>query len=509
MTEHHRLHPNEGAQTGDKGLKKDAIGFVDGLIIGIASTAPAYSLAAVIAIVVIGVGVQAPAVLLTAFIPMFLIASAFYYMNRADPDCGTSFSWITRAMGPSLGWIGGWAVCTTGIIVIGSLADVAAYYTYDLLGLEGLRDSKAAVMIFALIIIAVMTAICVIGTELSAAVQRVMIFAQVGALLLFAVVALIKGGALTPELSWFSPFAIDSPNALVLGLLTGVFIYWGWESAVNLNEETSGSDSAPGLAAVFSTVILLVTYVAVTTAVVAFAGLDRVGQFEDDPGIFGALGTDVLGSPLDKLVVLAIVTSALASTQTTILPASRTSLSMARQGAFPESLGRIHPRFLTPHVGTIAIGVIAAVWYGVFNSLSQNFLYDSLTALSLMIAFYYALTGLACAVYYRRELTKSVKNLLFIGVGPLVGAAILAFLFVKALLEYSKTDQSYSGDALFGLAIPAVLGLGLIILGVILMLFWRAGGHERFFSRRPETVDPDVAAGRKLGVAAVPEEAVT
>jgi amino acid transporter len=260
---------------------------------------------------------------------------------------------------------------------------------------------------------------------------------------------------------------------------------------------------------VFSTVILLVTYVAVTTAVVAFAGLDRVGQFEDDPGIFGALGTDVLGSPLDKLVVLAIVTSALASTQTTILPASRTSLSMARQGAFPESLGRVHPRFLTPHVGTIAIGVIAAVWYGVFNSLSQNFLYDSLTALSLMIAFYYALTGVACAVYYRRELTKSVKNFIFIGVGPLVGAAILAFLFVKAVLEYSKTDQSYSGDALFGLAIPAVLGLGLILLGVILMLFWRAGGHERFFSRRPETVDPDVAAGRKLGVAAVPEEAVT
>ena len=58
----------------DKGLKKDAIGFVDGLIIGIASTAPAYSLAAVLAIVVVTVGVQAPAVLLTAFVPMFLIA---------------------------------------------------------------------------------------------------------------------------------------------------------------------------------------------------------------------------------------------------------------------------------------------------------------------------------------------------------------------------------------------------------------------------------------------------
>ena len=102
------------AERSEHGLKKDAIGFVDGLIIGIASTAPAYSLAAVLAIVVVLVGVQAPAVLLASFVPMFLIASAFYYMNRADPDCGTTFSWVTRAMGPALGWVGGWAITTTG-----------------------------------------------------------------------------------------------------------------------------------------------------------------------------------------------------------------------------------------------------------------------------------------------------------------------------------------------------------------------------------------------------------
>jgi amino acid transporter len=239
MTEHPSGR-DTAAEAGDPGLKEDAIGFVDGLIIGIASTAPAYSLAAVLAIVVVGVGVQAPAVLLASFVPMFLIASAFYYMNRADPDCGTCFSWVTRAMGPSLGWVGGWAVATTGILVIGSLAQVAAYYTFDLFGLDALRDSTAANVVFTLLIIAVMTTICVLGTELSAMVQRIMIFLQVGALLLFAVVALVKGGALTPELSWFSPFAIDSLNALILGVLTGVFIYWGWESAVNLNEETSG-----------------------------------------------------------------------------------------------------------------------------------------------------------------------------------------------------------------------------------------------------------------------------
>jgi amino acid transporter len=241
--------------------------------------------------------------------------------------------------------------------------------------------------------------------------------------------------------------AIGFLDGLVIGISSTAPAYWGWESAVNLNEETEDSDSAPGLAAVFLTVILLGTYVITTIAVVSYAGLDRIAEFEDDAGIFGALATDVLGSPLDKLVVLAIITSALSSTQTTILPASRTTLSMARQDAFPAAFGKVHPRYMTPHVSTIVIGAVAAVWFGVLFPLSENFVYDSLTALSLMIAFYYALTGIACAIYYRRELTKSVK-------------------------------------------------------------IWRAGGHRAFFGRKLEIVDPDVAAGHKVGIAAVAEEAV-
>ena len=169
-----------------------------------------------------------------------------------------------------------------------------------------------------------------------------MILLQVGALLLFAVVALYKvydgsapEGSTKPELDWLSPFAIDSTSTLVSALLIGVFIYWGWESAVNLTEETRDSARAPGLAAVVSTVILLVTYVVVSIAVLAYAGLETLAEYDDDDAIFAVLGSDVLGSPLDKLVILAIVTSAIASTQTTIIPSSRTSFSMGRQSALP------------------------------------------------------------------------------------------------------------------------------------------------------------------------------
>jgi amino acid transporter len=493
-----------GPEVTEHGLKSDAIGFRDALIIGLASTAPAYSLAAVIGLVVVTVGVQAPAVLLASFIPMFFVATAFYYMNRADQDCGTTFSWVTRAMGPTAGWIGGWAICVTGILVIGSLADVAARYTYLLFGLDGAAGSKSAVTTLAVIYIAAMTLICVLGTELSARIQDVMIIAQVGALLLFAVVALVRvfggtaqEGSLTPELSWLSPFAVPDAGALIQGLLIGVFIYWGWESSVNLTEETENSASAPGLAAVFSTVILLVTYLSVAVAVVAFAGLGTVEEFADDDAILSTVATGVLGSPWYLLVVLSVLTSALASTQTTILPASRTTLSMARAQALPAALGKVHPRFLTPHVSTIVIGVLATVWYVPLNLISENFLFDTLSALSLMIAFYYALTGYACAIYYRKELLKSVKNFLFIGVAPVLGATLLGYLFVVSLIELADPGASYTGGSLFGLGLPLIIGVGFLVLGAILLVIWRFfGDHERFFDRRPETVPPEVAAGR-------------
>ena len=74
------------AGRGDKGLKQDALSFFDVLIFGVAAVAPVYSIAAVIGLITVAVGVQARAVLLASFVPMFLVAAGFYYMNRADPD---------------------------------------------------------------------------------------------------------------------------------------------------------------------------------------------------------------------------------------------------------------------------------------------------------------------------------------------------------------------------------------------------------------------------------------
>lgn len=425
----------EGAAPADQGeephLKADAISFADGLAIALASTAPAYSLAAVIGSIVVLVGLQAPAALLVAFVPMFFIAAAFFYMNKADQDCGTCFAWVTRAIGPRTGWMTGWAICVTGILVVGSLADVAASSFFDLIGADALMNSDAAVTATAVLLMVAMTGVCVWGTEISANLQKVLMVIQIVPLVLFIVVALIKvwlgdapSGSIDPSLSWLNPFEIPA-GALSGAMLLAVFIYWGWESAVNLNEETEGDVDKPGLAGVISTTLLLITYVGVAFAIVAWGGVSGAEKFDDNAAILATYAKQVLGGTLGLLVLLSVVVSALASTQTTILPSSRTSLSMARAEAMPRPFGTISGRFFTPVVSTATIGALAILWYVPAKLISENFLLDSLSALSLMIAFYYAMTGYACAFYYRHELLKSVRNLLFVGVAPVVGALML------------------------------------------------------------------------------------
>ena len=71
-----------------------------------------------------------------------------------------------------------------------------------------------------------------------------------------------------------------------------------------------------------------------------------------------------------------------------------------------------------------------------------------------MISFYIGLTGFACAIYYRRELLRSVKNFFFIGVGPTLGGAILFYLLIKNGIELSDPANSESGNSWFGLGPP-------------------------------------------------------
>ncbi len=483
----------------DKGLKKNAIGYLSNIVIGVASTAPAYSLAATLGGIVAvgalngvgGVGLHAPAVLLVSFVPMLLIAAAYKYLNRADPDAGTTFAWTTRALGPATGWVNGWAIFLADVIVMASLAQIAAVYTFKLFSWEAAAESKGAVVAAAILWIALMTWICYRGIELSARIQQFLLGAEITILGLFSVVALVKvyssnpSGSVKPSLSWFDPTALPF-NTLIVGVLLGVFIYWGWDSGVAVNEESEDPNEGPGRAAVVSTLLLLVIYMVVSCAAQAFHGRSFLEANESD--VLSALGKPVLGGVLYKLLIVAVLTSASASTQTTILPTARTTLSMAHWKAVTALLGRVHKRYLTPTVSTLGMGAVSIAVTVPLLLLSEHVLTDSITAIGFPICFYYGFTGIACAVYYRRELFKSAHNFLLLGLAPLTGGLMLFYVFYKALVFYGETEHVESSPIL-GITLPIWMGVGGLLLGVVLMLISRPFFRE-FFSRKTETARP-------------------
>ena len=467
----------------DKGLKKNALSFLSSLTIAVSSTSPAYSIAATLGPIAGFAALGTPGIMILAFIPMLFIAVACYHMNRADPDCGTTFSWVTRSMGPRAGWMGGWSVIVANILVMPSLADISGRYSFRLFGI--VDPSALQVGIAGVAWIIVITGICYLGISLSARTQQVLLGAEMVVLVVFASAALWQVYAGNPpadaqpvSLNWFNPLHIGDFNKFTEAMVLAVFIYWGWDSCISVNEETKDPLTAPGQAAVVSTIILVGLYTFVAVAAVAVAGPGLFSQNGSD--VLAPLGLTVLGASLGKILILAVLTSALASTQTTVLPAARMALSMAHAGAVPRRFGEIHPRHLSPSFATLTMGAVSIVWYVGLTILSADVLADSITALGLVIAFYYGLTGFACVIYYRHELFRSARNFVSMGVLPATGGVIMAILLVKACLAPGDADA----NSVLGVGGPVVFAIAAVLTGLLLMML--AHSHlPDFFRRKP------------------------
>jgi amino acid transporter len=501
----------------DKGLKSGALGLVSSVVMGVASTAPAYSLAATLIFVVITVGVKAPSVAVLAFIPMLLCSIGYSELNKADPDCGTTFTWGARAFGPKTGWAGGWAIVAADILVMASLAQVAGQYVFILFGANGIGQNPTStyVLLVGIAWIIAMSYICYRGIEVSAWFQRILLSVEVVMLLVLSVVALAKqashhapAGNLNPSFSWLLPTHL-SLSAFIGGLILMLFIYWGWDTAVAVNEETKDKNKTPGRAAVISTVLLLVTYAIVIFSVQAYAGIGSSGvgltntahEFDAlsvlGSSIFGGGG---VGTFLSKLLVLMVLSSAAASTQTTILPTARTTLSMAAYRAIPASFAKIHPKYLTPTISTIVMGLISIALYIPFNYFAMgNNIADAVTAIGLYIAFYYGLTAFECVWYYRATLFKSARNLWMQGILPLLGGLIMYGAGIYSIQSDWVASNSYTYWTVPGLQWRVggifIIAVAAALLGVLGFIYMRVTGPAYFkkqtLTRGTPTLVPD------------------
>ncbi len=299
------------------------------------------------------------------------------------------------------------------------------------------------------------------------------------------------GGATTNQsfdIEWFNPAgAFSDPGAVVHGMLLALFIYWGWDTCLAVNEETENPSTTPGRGAVISAFVLVAIYVSVALLVMMYATVGTegigLGNEANQSDVFLAMKDVVLG-PWGWLIVVAVLASVLSSTQTTILPTARGTLSMGVHGALPPKFGEVHARNQTPGFSTQVMGAAAVVYYVAMSFLSENLLSDSISAISLFIAFYYALTGFACFWYFRGTFRESARNLWFRGILPLIGALLLTAAFFISAVQ--MLDPAYGDSQIFGIGGAFVSGVVLLALGVVLAVVCRFLPSTReYFTGKP------------------------
>jgi len=353
-----------------------------------------------------------------------------------------------------------------------------------------LSDNVPLVTATGVAFIAAMTWVSWRGVEIGERIQNILLGIQYLALAIFVVAALwhfFAGTAPDPtpfDWSWFNPFAFTEWGGFVESILLALFIYWGWDTCLALNEETKDPKRIPGRAALLTTVILLVTYVGVTVAAMMYAGLGSegtgLGNEANADDFFLAIKDGLLG-PLGWVLVVAVMISAISSTQTTILPTARGTLSMAAYKALPRRFASVHPRYKTPSFSTLVMGIVASLYYIGMTLISDNILQDSILSLGLAIAFYYAITGYACVWYFRRELFDSARNFFYRFLFPLLGALMLTYAFVQSAIDMYDVDYGYT--VLLGIGGTFVLGIGSLAFGVLLMFLWFAFPRAKPFFR--------------------------
>ncbi|MCO8162815.1 APC family permease [Pseudomonas sp. LJDD11] len=473
------------ARTSSKGLASGSLGLLACVVLGISTIAPVYTLTGALGPTVREVGAHLPAIFLVGFIPMLLVALGYRELNAAEPDSGTSFTWSARAFGPMMGWIGGWGLVAATTIVLSNLAGVAVDFFYLFLGqltgreeLIALSDHVGVNIVTCCVFIGIAVWICCRGIGTTMGVQYVLVALQLVVLLGFCIAAFgeaPQGPALEFDANWFNPWSIGSFSSFAAGLSLSIFIFWGWDVCLTVSEESVSSHAVPGRAAALTVLVILALYLVTAIATLRFAGVADQGLGLGNPtiqeNVFAHLAGPVMG-PLAILMSIAVLASTAASLQSTFISPARTLFAMGYYRALPKRFASICPRSLAPRFATLCAGAAAALFYVSMRLLSENVLADTITALGMMICFYYSLTAFACVWYFRRSLFDSLRHLLLRGVCPLLGGAALAVIFAQTAVD-SASPAFGSGSHIGGLGLVFVIAMVILLLGVALMVVFR------------------------------------
>lgn len=439
-------------------LAKESLGAFESAIMGIAGTAPAFSVAVTTAAIVASVGVLSVGSILYCGLIMFGIMLAFFHLSKITPHAGAAYAWVGHVFGRTWGFFTGWGLLVASIFFMVSATIPAATSTLVLIAPE-LVENTVWVTSVAAIWLTLVTIVVTKGIKHASYAQ--LILTGIETLVVFALIiaAFVQYGgrpAHTPSIIWFSPFAF-TPQLFATGALTAIFFYWGWDVTMNLSEESKTGDSgqphSASRGAFWAMVNLILFFIIMMIVVLIVLSDEEIARANTN--VLYAIANKLFPAPWNYLAVLSTILSTVGTIETQILQFSRSMFAMARDEMLHPRYAKIHREWQTPWVATAVIWLLGVLllFASSYMPSVKTILESSILAIGFQICFYMSLAGFACAWHYRAQLRGSPSCAVSYVLWPLLAALFMVFIALYSIPTFDT--------------ITNILGVGGLLIGFI------------------------------------------
>jgi amino acid transporter len=435
-------------------LTRGALGIWESIIMGIAGTAPAFSIEVTASTIILAVGVFSTASILYCGLIMFGITFAFINLNKMNPHAGAAYAWVGQIFGKTWGFFAGWALLVASCLFMVSGTIPAANAFLLIFAPERINEVHF-ITIIAATLLTFISFVVLKGIKLTSYVQVAMTVVEIMILTVIAVASLIVFPHVATHpfsWSWFSLGGF-TPETFVNGALIAMFFYWGWDVVMNLNEETKDPGITPGRGALWAMVYLLTFFV--LFMVIVLLGLTDAEIQHYNTNVIYAVAEKLYGNTFGYAAIIAVLLSTVGTLETSILQFTRTLFAKGRDGVLHFRYAKLHPTWKTPYVAVLFIWgfgmalLLLSSYIPTVNQILSNFI----SAIGFQISFYLGLAGFACAWYYRGNIYKSFWLALTQVIWPLVSACFLFFIGLYSIKSFDT--------------LTTVFGIGGILVGVV------------------------------------------
>ncbi len=446
-------------------LRANALSMIESLVMGVAGSAPGFSIAVTLAALIASAGRLAPGALLIFAVPMIGISLAYKGLSARMANAGAAYEWTSRIFNKSLGYFSGWALLVASTVFMVTGAVPLGTATLSFFPDPGLVTNVFATTFVGALWFLAIGLVLITGISLTSKVQMVMSSIELiilAGVIVAAGIHALRFGAINP-LSW-SWFGLNyPPGAFSNSALIVVFFYWGWDVTANLGEETDTAHQAAGNGGFFSVFVTTFYFLAFAASTLFLFSLKDAKGLSDNL-IYDLAVRAGLGRAGGLAASFAVILSSVATLETQMLQFSRTLFAMGRDGAMPRTFGVVSERSQTPvRTMYLLLGLgLTMIILASFIPTVGLILTDSVKAIAVQVCYYYAVAGFASAWLFRGSRKSDPGAFMAYAVFPALSAASLVVLAIYAFTTFDNLTR--------------IVGLGGLLLGAV---FIRPRGYGR------------------------------